>query len=106
VRTGNTLFVQTVLREKGILDDGDSDTYKGPPSMLTVGDLNALLDCDPELASEYLEQEWLLQSADAWAPQAQDDCWSFNFEDGMTMMDKMKVGMTLCFYYYFIGSYD
>ena len=100
VRTGNTLFVQTVLREKGILDDGDSDTYKGPPSMLTVGDLNALLDCDPELASEYLEQEWLLQSADAWAPQAQDDCWSFNFEDGMTMMDKMKVGMTLCIYFF------
>ena len=60
--------------------------------MLTVSDLNALLDCDPELASEYLEQDWLLQAADDWAPQAQDDCWSFCFEDGMTMVDKMKVG--------------
>lgn len=83
-----------MLREKGLLDDSPKagDAPKGVPVMLTVGDLNALLDCDPELASEYLEQDWLLQSADDWAPQAQDDCWSFCFEDGMTMVDKMKVG--------------
>ena len=82
VLTGNTLFVQTVLRMKGVMDKGAQATdTKSLGEFLTVRDLNALLDTDPGIAAEFLEQSWLLQNAEDWAPQADDNCLSYLFDD-------------------------
>ena len=85
VRTGNTLFVQTALRTKGILDKvvptSGGEKLKSQCEFLTVSDLDALLDTDPGIAAEFLEQPWLLQPAEEWAPQADDNCLSYLFDD-------------------------
>ena len=85
VRTGNTLFVQTALRTKGILDKtvapSSGEKLKSQCEFLTVSDLDALLDTDPGIAAEFLEQPWLLQPAEVWAPQADDNCLSYLFDD-------------------------